>query len=103
MFRQNHRRDQTSQIRSINGSFMMPTLVMNLLKNSRMKRTGPEAKKMTPIKPSNDCLELKVKTLEIRYYLLGRSPCYLVINCKYRSYSIVGWLRFLSVGLSSDP
>ena len=68
-----------------------------------MKRIEPEAKKMTLIKPSNDCLELKVKTLEIRYYLLGRSPCYLVINCKYRSYSIVGWLRFLSVGLSSDP
>ena len=69
MFKQSPHRDQTSLIQSINGLSMMHTSVMNLLRSSRMKRTEPEAKKMTLIKPSNDCLEPKVKSLEIKYLI----------------------------------
>ena len=69
MFKQSPHRDPTLLIQSINGLSMMPMSVMNLLKSSRMKKTEPEAKKMTPIKPSNDCLELKVKSLEIKYLI----------------------------------
>ena len=72
MFKQSPHRDQTSLIQSTSGLSMMHMSVMNLLRSSRMKRTEPEAKKMTLIKPSNDCLEPKVKSLEIKYLIQWR-------------------------------